>query len=550
MASAARTTRALLRLPTVRRLVGAFVAFSVVEWASWIGILIFAHARGGAAEAGVVACLVFVPSILVAPAASLFGDRRPRAHVLFAAYCLQAGSMLLTAVALAVAPALAAYAVATLAATTVTLARPAHAALMPEVVHSPDELAIGNAASGTAEGLGALLGPLLAGVLVSIGGPALVYGACAVLAAGSALAVFPIARAAAPMPSRRIERPGLFAELGAGVRAVAGDRRLLAVFAILSGAIALLGAFNVLMTVIAVDLLGGDESTIGYVAALAGLGSVAGAGATGVLMGRERLAGAYVGAAILFAATVATIGLGPAPAVILVCVALAGIGWAFVYVEALTLAQRLAGDDVMSRVFGVMESAMMASQSLGALAVPLVFVAFGIMPAFVVCGAALALIVVAAGPTLIHADRLVPHRVRQLRALRAVPMLGFLSAPVLERLATGSTIVSVDAGRAVVTEGELGDRFYVMLGGEVEATTRTGTKRRLTAGASFGEIALLHDIPRTATVRAVMPTELLALDRAPFLEALTGQPRSRATADTVSRQLLESDVARVQPPSA
>ena len=150
--------------------------------------------------------------------------------------------------------------------------------------------------------------------------------------------------------------PGPPCRLGAGLRTVLGDRRLLAVMAVLSGAIALLGAFNVLLTIIAIDLLGGQESTIGYVAAVAGVGAVVGAGLTSALMGRERLATIYVAAGALFAGSVALIGFDPGSVVVLACVIGAGMGWAFVYVEALTLAQRLAGDDVMSRVFGVMES--------------------------------------------------------------------------------------------------------------------------------------------------------------------------------------------------
>ena len=65
----------------------------------------------------------------------------------------------------------------------------------------------------------------------------------------------------------------------------------------------------------------------------------------------------------------------------------------------------------------------------------------------------------------------------------------------------------------------------------------------LRAGDSFGEIALLRDIPRTATVTALTPTELLALDRGAFLEALTGQPRSRALAEAESTRRLDADLA-------
>ena len=199
-----------------------------------------------------------------------------------------------------------------------------------------------------------------------------------------------------------------------------------------------------------------------------------GAGVTSFLMGRERLAAAYVGAGALFAASVAAIGLGPDPIVVLACVVLSGVGWAFVYVEALTLAQRLAGDDVMSRVFGVMESTMMASQSLGALAVPLLIVVVGPMGAIAACGLAFGMVVAIAAPTLIRADRLSPERVRRLRAMRGVPMFGPLSATVLERLVTSSTTVEVEAGQAIVTVGEVGDRFYVILAGEVEVATPGG----------------------------------------------------------------------------
>ena len=508
MSGALLTVRAVLRLPSLRRLVPAFLAFSIAEWASWIALVVYAYSRGGPSEAGLVAGVVFLPSIIVAPAASMFGDRWPRARVLTAAYAVVALAMGATAVALAVAPPIVAYLMATLAATSITLVRPAHAALLPR--DRPDARRAGGrerrirdrggargadraAARGAAHRAGrpgrGLRGDRGPDARIGAAGPA----------AGPGRASPVVVAAAVP------RRDGLLHELGAGLRAVVSDRRLFAVMAVLSGAIALLGAFNVFLTVIAIDLLGGDESTIGYVAAVAGLGSVVGAGATGFLMGRERLATVYVLAGALFAGAVVLIGLGPGSVVILACVVAAGVGWAFVYVEALTLAQRLAGDDVMSRVFGVMESTMMASQALGALAVPVLIALVGVMPAIVVSGLALGVVVAAAAPTLIRADRLVPSRVRQLRALRAVPMFGPLSAPVLERLATGATTVQVAAGEAIITAGEIGDRFYVILAGEVEVTTVAGVRRRQQAGDAFGEIALLRDIPRTATVTAIVP---------------------------------------------
>ncbi len=268
------------------------------------------------------------------------------------------------------------------------------------------------------------------------------------------------------------------------------------------------------------------------------MGSVAGAAATGLLLGRERLAMAYAAAAFLFAGAVVVIGLQPWPVAIVACVVAAGAGWAFVYVEALTLAQRLAGDDVMSRVFGVMESVMMASQSLGALAVSVVVAVGGARAAILAGGVALALVAAAAAPILIRADRITPALERSLRAVRAVTMFGPLSAPVLDRLAAAATTVRFGTGESIVTEGEPGDAFYVILEGAVEVSARGRVLRRQRAGESFGEIALLRDVPRTATVTSLEPTEVLAISRSSFLAAITGQPRSRALAESVTADRL------------
>ena len=117
-------------------------------------------------------------------------------------------------------------------------------------------------------------------------------------------------------------------------------------------------------------------------------------------------------------------------------------------------------------------------------------------------------------------------------------MFGPLAATVLERLVTGAVVVSVPANAAIIREGEPGDRFYLILDGTVRVTAGGRTLRTQGPGEAFGEIALLRDVPRTATVTAIEPVEFLAVDRGAFLEALTGQPRSRALADDVARRRL------------
>ena len=248
-----------------------------------------------------------------------------------------------------------------------------------------------------------------------------------------------------------------------------------------------------LLTVIAIELLGGEESTIGYVAAVAGVGAVPARDAPATLMGRERLATSMSRAGALFAGAVALIGLGPGRSPILACVVGAGIGWAFVYVEALTLAQRLAGDDVMSRVFGVMESTMMASTGCRRARSSRSDRAIRADAAIMVAGWG------SGSSSRRRADpdprdRLVPSRVRELHALRAMAMFGPLSAPVSNgsqpgarpcRSTPAETIIRRGARRPVLRDPRRGGRGDVGGGGGIAVT----------AGDSFGEIALVRDIP-------------------------------------------------------
>jgi hypothetical protein len=210
-------------------------------------------------------------------------------------------------------------------------------------------------------------------------------------------------------------------------------------------------------------------------------------------------------------------------------------------VAATTLVQRLAGDDVMTRVFGLSEAVQTASETLGVLLVPVLVAALGPRDAVVAAGVALVVVSVLAAPVFLRAERVDPAFLRDLRILRAASLFGPLSGPVLERLTAGAVRVSVPPGEVIVREGDVGDRFYVLATGGAEVSVAGRVVRQLGPGDVFGEIALLRDIPRTATVRASGPTDVLAIERAPFLEALTGQPRSRQLAGDVAAARLAAD---------
>jgi len=113
--------------------------------------------------------------------------------------------------------------------------------------------------------------------------------------------------------------------------------------------------------------------------------------------------------------------------------------------------------------------------------------------------------------------------------LRRVPMLAALPEPVVERLAREAVDASFRAGTPIVREGEPGDRFYVVKSGTVEILGRT-----FGSGSGFGEIALLRDVPRTATVRAASDASLWSLERDSFLRALLGNVRAQTAATAVA----------------
>ena len=566
-----RVLAAVFASPLLRRVEGAYLLFAFGEWATWVAVIVYAYGRGGSLEAGIIACLSLAPSVLLAPVIAGLGDRFDRDRVLLGTYLAEGIVMAATAAALfAGGERILVYALAIVSANLVSNSRPVHAAFMPEVSRSPDELTAANVVTGMAESGGSLIGPLGAGLLIGLEGPMTVFAVSAVgcLAAAVLIAdvgarirrtdagagVRPIPAhthlgdgpaATAVEPRSAViphvpEDPGL----AGGLAAIVADRRLLSVIVIAAWGTFLVGSMDILYAVLAIDLmsLGGDG--VGFVGALGGVGAIAGAAAGLGLVGRERLGGAMILSAALFGMGIASIGIAPASVVTLVLIVAAGLGSGLTAVATQTLIQRLAGDDVLSRVFGLLQGLMMGTSALGALAVPFIVRAGDERLTFVIVGLSLPIVAVAAGASLILGDRLPPARTTELRLLRAVPMLGPLSAPVLERLARAAIHVNVPAGGTIIREGELGDRFFVIVSGSAGVTVHGRSASALGPGGGFGEIALLRSVPRTATVTALTDVELLAIERGPFLEALTGQVRSATIAGRIADEHLEADLAR------
>jgi hypothetical protein len=217
----------------------------------------------------------------------------------------------------------------------------------------------------------------------------------------------------------------------------------------------------------------------------------------------------------------------------LVLFAVIGLGNTIVDVAGMTLLQRSADDEVLGRVFGILESVILGTIALGALIAPAVVSALGIRWSLVLTGAVLPAMLVPLWPAIRRVDAAGRVAAEALELLRAIPIFSTLPPPVIERLANSAAAVHVDADTTVFDQGDRGDRFYVIADGEATVLVDGEPRGRLQRGEFFGEIALLRDVPRTATIVAVSPLRLYALERDEFIGAVTGHAPSREAADTV-----------------
>lgn len=526
----------MLRNSGLRRVVLAFTGFGLAEWAVWLPILVYAYGRGGATETGIVALIQLAPAAVVAPFAASLGDRYRRERVLLGGYVSQAAAVAATTIALATdAPPPAIYSLAVLCTVTFTLTRPIHASILPSLANTPAELTAANVTSGTAENIGILVGPAVTGVLLAIGGPVLPFAVAVGLLTVSALAASGV-HTLAPYraaPVAGASRRDMLTGLMGGFTTIMGLPATRAVVGVLAVGAVIWGALDVLIVVLALDLLEMGEAGVGWLNSAVGVGGLAGAGLAIGLVGRSRLARPFVLGLIVWAIPLAVIGLLAHPFVALLMIAVAGAGRGVLDVAGRTLLQRTTPDESLSRVFGVLEGLQTGMLALGAVAVPTVIALTGEREALILAGigAPLAIIVFRRGLAL--ADAVGFRHQRQLHLLRAIPIFAPLAPDKLEALAAAMVAQSFAPSSVIIRQGEAGDQFYVIDDGTVEVLVDDVAIAQLTAGDSFGEIALLRDVPRTATVRALTDVQSFFLERDLFKEAVTGHALSRQAAHEV-----------------
>ena len=530
----------ILRNRDLRRLFAAFLAFNAAEYATWVAVLLYAYETTGPGSVGLVAVVMLVPASLVAPAAASLGDRYPRERVLTAGYLgYGVGLAMTAAVMVAGLPALVVYPVAALGGAALVVARPTQSALLPGLCQTPDELTSANGAAGIVEGTGIILGPLVAAAILTQAGPAAVVAVFALTVLGGAALASRLRAHPAPdllplvepgAPSSGAPADGMIP----GMRVVLTDPDARLVVGLMSARMLMIGAADVLFVLMAIELLGMGEPGVGLLNAALGAGMIAGGATAFVLVGRGRLASVAAAGACLWGLTLGLSGWLASPLAAGVLIIAGGAGLAIVDVAGRTILQRSVRDGVLAGVFGIQEGLAMAALAVGSLLVPALTAVLGLTGAILVTAALLPLMVGLAWSHLVALDARTPVPAQALGLLRRVALFEPLPAPSLEAIARRVTWLSVDPGTVLIREGDVGDQFYVLASGAVAVHRQGRHLRDLTQpGDGFGEIALLRNVPRTATVTASVDSVLVALDRRAFLAAVTGNPNALARADSM-----------------
>src|SRR5215208_2261497 len=526
----------------LRRAQASFGAMWASESAFMVGLAVLAFRDGGVVAVGVVTGVRMAAAALIAPFLATVADRVRRERVLTGVGLVRAVTLgTAAAVTAADGPAAVTYALAVVATIAQTLFRPAHSALLPALCTSPRQLTSANAARGMLDSLATLGGPAIAAVLLAVSGPAAVFGTCAAAALLAGLLVVAPPYDAPPR-TEAATRVGMLQ----GFATIAADRGLTLITALGVVQTITRGALTVLAVVVAIDLLDTGDPGVGVLNAAVGAGGVLGSVVAFALVGRGRLA-AWFGVGIaLFGAPLAVVGLAPEQAAAIVLLGLVGVGNALIDVGGFTMLARLADETVLARMFAGFEAILTLGVAAGGLLAPLVIELLGVRLALLAVGLIAPLAVAASWSELRRLDARLRVRDADIEILRVVRMLGALPAATIEQLGAGLEHAEFAPRQVVFEQGERGERFYVVESGRAEVVRDGRVVATLGRGDCFGEIALLRNQPRTATIRASADASMhvSVLPRNTYLTAVTGYPASSAAGEEVVTARLKADAER------
>ena len=525
--------RAVFANPQLRKLQLAFAGSVTGEWGFLVALAVYANDQGGATAVSAVLVIRWVASALTAPWLAYFSDRYRRERVMLAADLSRVVAMLaMAAAAFGDASPIVVYVLAGFMAVASKTFRPAQAALLPRLARSPEELTAANATSTAIESVGTFLGPALGGLLLAVASVGWVFVADALTLVWSAFFVLQLHGRREEVTAAR-EPKSTYREIVAGFSALAAEREARVIVSLYFCQTIVAGALRVLLVVTALDLLDVGNAGLGFLNAAMGVGGIIGVAIAFALIGRRRLASDFGLGLFLIGAGLGLIGVWPTFLGAILLIGVFGIGNTLVDVSGVTLLQRAVRDEVLGRVFGALQSILVLGLAVGALVTPPLLDLIGTRATLIAFGALLPVLALLLSRRLRTIDARAHVPSERIELLSANPIFAPLPPPAVEHLAIKLVPVTVSAGDTVFRQGDHGDRFYVVEDGRCEITIDGEKVSDAWPGETFGEIALLRDVPRTATVSAIEDSTLLALERDDFIASVTGHAPSREAADAV-----------------
>jgi MFS family permease len=541
MESTFRTFASLTRNRSLTRVVVAYGQFTVSEFMVWIGILVYAYDRGGATTAGLVVVAQLLPAAVVAPLAARLTDRWSPATLLTLGYAVQGLAAAATSVLLLMgAYSYLVYLGAMVMASAISTTRPAQAALLPAVTHEVRELTAAHGLIGWAESVSIMLAGAGVALVLTFGDVGHVCAVASVLMAVATLLVAPL---------RTRVHGTLTADDASGeARRDAGiwrDPPVRLLLTLLTAEYVVIGALDVLFVVLAINILDAGDAWVGYLNMGYGAGGVI-LGALAMLLVGRRLGPVIVAVTVLLGAALALSAATTVPSLVLVLLAVVGGCRAVFDVGTRSLLQRAVPAPQVARAFGMAEGLSMVGLAVGATCVP-ALVSLGDGPlALVGVAALLPGVVVLRLRRLVDLDRHAQVPVVEIALLRSLGLFRSLPAPALEGLARALELVRFEPGDVIFREGDIGDTYVAIAGGDVEVQRSGKAIATLHRGDGLGEIALLRTGHRTATAVALTSVSAFRLDRDAFLTAVTGHTPTLATATDVVQEVQTRDARRVE----
>jgi CRP-like cAMP-binding protein len=507
----------------VRRIVGAFAAATIGEWVLGTTVAIHAYPVGGALLVGLVG-FRFVPASVAGLFTAQFADIHRRERVLTTTALTRAGASALAAGSLALGlPFAVPLLLVWIDAMAGSAYRPAQAALLPSVVRTPAELTSATAAASNAKSSSQLLGALAGGLLVANEPVALAVAVATALYLAAALATAGIKTPGRPRIVAKLATRGRLQRMLAGAAALRHDREAKEIVAYAGLRALLRGLWISLGVVAALRLLGLGQAGFGILMAAAAAGALVAIPISGLLVGRRRMAPWLAAGLIMCGAPIAAIGAIAAGVPAVALMVAWGIGMAISDAAGQALLFRVVPAVSIGSVTGFMESGKLLFEGSGSIVAPLLVATLGIRAALTGTGVAVIALVAAGIRSFERIDVRAVGRVEILELLAGAHFFPHMRVDALEGVVSQLAPVAAAAGTEVIAQGARDDaRWYLVEQGELEVRIDGFLVNELARGDGFGELALLRDTPRSASVRARTDVRLLALDRAAFLSAVAG----------------------------